>query len=81
MIKMKKILFLFLVAGSLAACNNAGDAGQSAKDSLDSVTKLQKESVEEAAQDAKQNLDSANQAVKDSVDAALQQADTTKRAQ
>jgi hypothetical protein len=74
---MKKLFLVFAVAGSLIACNNAGDAAQNSKDSLDSVTKLQKESVEEAAQDAKQNIDSTNKATKDSVDAALDRSNDT----
>ena len=76
---MKKLFLVLAVAGSLVACDNAADTAQKTKDSLDSVTKLQKESVEEAAQDAKQNLDSTSEAVKDSVDAAVDHSkDTTK---
>lgn len=76
---MKKILLVLAVAGSLVACDNAADSAQQTKDSLDSVTKLQKESVEDAAKDAKENLDSTANAVKDSVDAAVDQSkDTTK---
>ena len=76
---MKKILLVLAVAGSLVACDNAADTAQKTKDSLDSVTKLQKESVENAAEDAKENLDSTSNAVKDSVDAAVDHAnDSTK---
>lgn len=80
---MKKLFLVFVIGSSLVACDNSaggGDAAQQAKDSLDSITKLQKQSVEEAAQDAKQNLDSTNNAIKDSVDAAVKgSSDTTNR--
>ena len=76
---MKKLFLVFLVAGSLVACDNAANTADNAKDSLYSVTKLQKESVDEAAKDAKENLDSTSDAVKDSVDAAVDHSkDTTK---
>jgi gas vesicle protein len=65
---MKKLFLVFAVAGSLVACNNAADTAQKTKDSLDSVTKLQKESVDNAAQEAKENLDSTSNVIKDSVD-------------
>jgi gas vesicle protein len=76
---MKKLCLVFAIAGSLVACDNSADTAQQAKDSLDSVTNLQKESVEDAAKDAKENLDSTSEAVKDSVDAAVDRSeDTTK---
>ena len=65
---MKKLFLVFAVAGSLVACDNAADTAQKTKDSLDSVTKLQKESVDNAAQEAKENLDSTSNVIKDSVD-------------
>jgi hypothetical protein len=76
-IQMKKLFIVLAVAGSLVACNNAADPAARAKDSLDSVTNLQKESVENAAQDAKENLDSTKDAVKDSVDAAVERTEDT----
>jgi hypothetical protein len=77
---MKKLFLIFIVAGSLVACNNAGDTGQKTLDSLDSSKNLQKESIDAAAQDAKKNIDSTTQAVKDSVGAALNRSqDTTNR--
>ena len=76
---MKKLFLVFAVAGSLVACNNSADNAERIKDSTVSVTKLQKESVEDAAKDAKENLDSTSDAVKDSVDAAVDHSkDTTK---
>ena len=76
---MKKLFLVLAVAGSLVACDNAADTAQKTKDSLDSVTKLQKESVEDAAKDAKENLDSTSEAVKDSVDQVVDQSKDTAR--
>lgn len=76
---MKKLFLVFAIAGSLVACDNSADNAERIKDSTDSVTNLQKESVEDAAKDAKENLDSTSEAVKDSVDAAVDHSkDTTK---
>ena len=76
---MKKLFLVLAIAGSLVACDNAANTADDKKDSLDSITNLQKESVEEAAKDAKQNLDSTTEAAKDSVDATVDQSkDTTK---
>ncbi len=76
---MKKVLMLAVVAGFLASCDNAGDSAARAKDSLDSVTKLQKESVEDAADTAKKNLDQMNEAKKDMVDTMNKMMDTTNK--
>lgn len=65
---MKKLFLAFAAAAFLASCNNAADAEKSAKDSIDSLTNLQKESVDEAAKDAKQTIDSTMEMKKDSVD-------------
>ena len=79
---MKKLFFVVLAAGSLVACDNsAADAEKRTKDSLDSITNLQKESIDEAAKDAKQGLDSTTDAAKDSLDAAAKSVDSTNKAQ
>lgn len=76
---MKKVLFAFALAGVFTACNNAADTEARAKDSLDSIQKLQKESVENAATDAKQNIDSTIEMKKDSVDSIHSGVDTANK--
>jgi cell division protein FtsX len=76
---MKKVLMVVAVAGFLVSCDNAADSAARTKDSLDSVTKLQKESVENASDTAQKNLDQMNEAKKDMVDSLNKGADTTNK--
>lgn len=65
---MKKLMGILAIAAVFTACDNAADAEKNAKDSIDSITNLQKESVDDAAKDAKENIDSTMEIKKDSVD-------------
>lgn len=65
---MKNILGLFCIVLVLAACNNAADAEQRIKDSLDSIENLRKESVQEAADDAQENIEQRFDSLKETVD-------------
>ena len=75
---MKKVLMVIAIAGFMASCNNAADTEARTKDSLDSIGKLQKESVENAADTAKKNIDSTTEAQKNRVDSMNKGVDTTK---
>lgn len=75
---MKKVLMVIAIAGFMASCNNAADTEARTKDSLDSIGKLQKESVENAADTAKKNIDSTTEAQKNMVDSMNKGVDTTK---
>jgi DNA phosphorothioation-dependent restriction protein DptG len=74
---MKKLFLAIAVVGFLVSCDNAANTEARAKDSLDSIEKLQKESVNEAADAAKTNIDSTIEMKKDSVDAIHDVKDST----
>lgn len=76
---MKKVLMVVAVAGFMASCNNAADTEARLKDSLDSIGKLQKESVENAADTAKKNIEETIDAKKDMVDSMNKGTDTTNK--
>lgn len=74
---MKKLFVLVLAAGVFASCNNSGDAAKDMKDSLDSVTKLKKESVDNAAQQAKDTMQKNADSLKNKIDSAAKKASDT----
>jgi len=65
---MKRLFILVLAAGVFASCNNSGDAAKDIKDSIDSVTNLKKESVDEAAKQAKDTMEKHADSLKSTVD-------------
>jgi hypothetical protein len=65
---MKKTLLAFLAVGFLVSCDNAGDAGDQIKDSLDSIKNLKVQSVEEAADQAIDTIQSNTDSLKQRVD-------------
>ena len=76
-LKMKKLLFLFAIAGALTACNNDASSSSDIQDSLkhnvDSVEKARKDSLEDSTDRIKERIDqsfektdSANKAMADS---------------
>ena len=72
---MKKFLMIIAIAGSLAACNDASNSADSAKDSIDAASsdvkdRLETTNASENAIDSAQNkIDSSAELKKDSVDA------------
>ena len=65
---MKKMILIVAVAGFFASCSNSGDAAKQVKDSLDSVTKLKKESIDNSANKAKDTIEKANDSIKKRID-------------
>lgn len=65
---MKKVFLLFIVAGSLAACNNSSETTENKKDSIDSVAGQKKEIVDSSAQAKKDAIDSNASAKKATLD-------------
>ncbi len=65
---MKKFLFIFAIAGSLAACNDAANSVDDTKDSLDSVASEKKDMVDSMADNRKDMIDSTMDAKKEMVD-------------
>jgi hypothetical protein len=74
---MKKLVFLFAIAGALTACNNDSSSSGDIKDSLienvDSIEKARKDSIEDSTDRVKERIDnsfdktdSANKALADS---------------
>lgn len=74
---MKKLFFLFVVAGFVASCDNAADSGQSVKDSLDSIENAKKEMIDSAASEAKDSIEQRIDAKKEMVDSLNLGQDTT----
>ena len=64
---MKKLLVVFAVAVSLAACNNAADSTADAKDSIDSVANEKIEAVDSTAEQKMDQIDSTAEQAKDSL--------------
>jgi hypothetical protein len=65
---MKRILAMFLLAGSLVACNNSGETTGDKKDSLDSMATERKDMVDSTADQKKDMIDSSTDRKKDSLD-------------
>ncbi len=76
---MKKILFLFIVAASLVACNNDGTSTETVKDSVleavDSTGDARADSIKQATDSIGERLettfektDSANKVIADSLE-------------
>jgi hypothetical protein len=65
---MKRILAMFLLAGSLAACNNSADTTGEKKDSLDSTASERKDMVDSSADQKKDMIDSSTERKKDALD-------------
>lgn len=73
---MKKAFLVLAVAGFLVSCDNAGDAEQRTKDSLDSVQKATANKIDSNANNMKDSLDNKIDAQKNMVDSLNK--DTTK---
>jgi hypothetical protein len=65
---MKRLLIIFAVAGSLAACNNSANSTGDRKDSLDSMANEKKDMVDSNAQQQKDKIDSTTELKKDAID-------------
>jgi len=65
---MKRILVMFALAGTLAACNNSADSTSEKKDSLDSMASEKKEMVDSSAEQKKDMIDSTTEKKKDAID-------------
>lgn len=68
---MKRFLGIVAIAAVFVSCDNTANSDQKIKDSLDSITKLQKESIDKSSEEAKENLDSINNAKKEVVDSVV----------
>lgn len=75
---MKRILVMFALAGSLAACNNSANSTGEKKDSLDSLASEKKEVVDSNAQLQKDRIDSSTEHKKDAIDS-LNKKESTKK--
>lgn len=75
---MKKFIAMFLVLGALTACNNSGDNGKDAIDSLeerkdtlmenvDSTAEAKIDSIKDRTENLKDKFDSSIEAKKDSI--------------
>ena len=65
---MKRILVMFALAGTLAACNNSADSSAEKKDSLDSMATERKDMVDSSAEQKKDMIDSTTEKKKDAID-------------
>lgn len=65
---MKKLLFVLMIAGTTVACNNAADAEQRLKDSLDSVENAKKDMIDSVASEAKDSVEQSIDAKEEMVD-------------
>lgn len=65
---MKKLVMICALAGSLMACNNAGESTAEKKDSLDSIAGERKDVIDSAAEARKDRIDSVTERKKDSLD-------------
>lgn len=70
---MKKLFVILFVAGLAASCNNAANPEQRVKDSLDSITNLKKESIDDAAKQAKDTIQQTNDSLKQRIDSVADQ--------
>lgn len=70
---MKKLLFTLFIAGLMASCSNNANPEAEVKDSLDSITNLKKESIDEAAQQAKDTIEQRNDSLKERIDSVADQ--------
>jgi hypothetical protein len=75
---MKKFLAIAVLAVSLVACNESGDAAADAKDSLDSVANAKIDVIDSSADAKIDAIDSTTEVKKDLVDSTLGKVDTTK---
>jgi hypothetical protein len=73
---MKKFLAILLIAGSVAACNNAADSTDNTKDSLDSSASERKDMIDSSADARKDMVDSTTDAKKDMVDSTQNKLDS-----
>ncbi len=72
---MKQLFLFVLSAGLLAACNNTGSsAANDIKDSVDSITNLKKESVDNAAEQAKDTMQKNADSLKKMIDSTAKKA-------
>ena len=65
---MKKILGIFLIAGSLVACNDNAPSTENSKDSLDSVEKAKNDTIENRSDRMQDSVTMKTDAMKDSLD-------------
>ncbi|MGV3658013.1 MAG: hypothetical protein ACO1NX_08660 [Chitinophagaceae bacterium] len=76
---MKKFLAIAVLAVSLVACNESGDAAADAKDSLDSIANQKIEAIDSSADARIDAIDSTTEAKKDQLDSTLNKADSANR--
>lgn len=65
---MKKLLFVFVAAAGMIACDNAADSEARAKDSLDSIANAKKEVIDSSAEQRKDIIDSTTESKKEVID-------------
>jgi len=65
---MKKLLFVFAIAGTLIACNNDADSTENKKDSIDSVANQKIDAIDSSAETRIDMIDSTAEAKKDALD-------------
>jgi hypothetical protein len=67
---MKKLVLIVIIAGTLVACNNAGESTSTAnkKDSLDSIANQKKDVIDSSSEAKKDKIDSTTARKKDSLD-------------
>jgi len=74
---MKKFLAILVIAGSVVACNNAGDASETISDSLDSTASETKDMIDSSADARKDMIDSTTEAKKEMADSMTSKMDST----
>lgn len=65
---MKKLFAILFLAAIVASCDNSANSEQRMKDSLDSITNLKKESINQAAEQAKDTIEQSNDSLKQRID-------------
>ena len=65
---MKRFLGIFIIAASMAACNDSAESADSRKDSIDSVANASKDVIDSSADARKDAIDSSAEAKKEALD-------------
>lgn len=65
---MKKFFAILAIAGTLTACNDAGNSAENIKDSIDSATSEVKDRLDSTTENRMDRMDSSAEAKKDMVD-------------
>ena len=78
---MRKLFYITVLAGILAACNDTAESTENTKDSLDSIANEKKDVIDSSAEARKDRVDSTTEMKKDALDRAdsIRKADTTSR--